>query len=212
MQKIEQKPGRTSGEAFVVTAKTSSKLKGRVMTDIRSVPLKTIDGKDTNLGAYAGKVLLIVNTASKCGLTPQYQGLQSLHAQFKDRGFVVLGFPANNFAGQEPASDAEISDFCATNYAVDFPMFSKISVAGADKHPLYAGLISSIPNAQDGDGFRKKFADNGVTPNPEPEVLWNFEKFLIGRDGRVAARFSPDMAPSDGRIVSAIEQELSAKA
>lgn len=180
------------------------------MTDLQTIPLKTIDGQDSSLGAFAGKVLLVVNTASKCGLTPQYEGLESLYTKYKDDGFAVLGFPANNFAGQEPGSDAEIQSFCTTSFSVDFPMFSKISVAGEDKHPLYAALTDAEPTAEGTDTFREHLKGYGMTPNPEPEVLWNFEKFLIGRDGDVVARFSPDMAPDDDRIVTAIERELHA--
>jgi glutathione peroxidase len=180
------------------------------MTDLQTIPLKTIDGQDSSLGAFAGKVLLVVNTASKCGLTPQYEGLESLYTKYKDDGFAVLGFPANNFAGQEPGSDAEIQSFCTTSFSVDFPMFSKISVAGEDKHPLYAALTDAEPTAEGTDTFRERLKGYGMTPNPEPEVLWNFEKFLIGRDGDVVARFSPDMAPDDDRIVTAIERELHA--
>ncbi|HEY0314827.1 MAG TPA: glutathione peroxidase [Sphingomonas sp.] len=178
------------------------------MTDIQTIPLKTIYGQDSSLGGYAGKVLLVVNTASKCGLTPQYEGLEALYTKYRDDGFAVLGFPANDFAGQEPGSDAEIQTFCTTSFSVDFPMFSKISVAGTDKHPLYAALTEAEPKAQGSGDFREKLKGYGMTPNPEPEVLWNFEKFLIGRDGDVVARFSPDMAPDDDRIVTAIEQEL----
>ncbi|PXA83196.1 glutathione peroxidase [Nostoc sp. 3335mG] len=180
------------------------------MTDLQTIPLKTIDGQDSSLGAYAGKVLLVVNTASKCGLTPQYAGLESLYTKYKDDGFAVLGFPANDFAGQEPGTDAEIATFCETSFSVDFPMFSKISVAGEDKHPLYAALIAAEPEAEGTFTFRERLEGYGMTPNPEPEILWNFEKFLIGRDGDVVARFSPDMAPDDDRIVSAIERELHA--
>jgi len=180
------------------------------MTDLQTIPLTTIDGQDSSLGAYAGKVLLVVNTASKCGLTPQYDGLEALYTKYKDDGFAVLGFPANNFAGQEPGSDAEIASFCATSFSVDFPMFSKISVAGEDKHPLYAALTDAEPTAEGTEGFRERLKGYGMTPNPAPEVLWNFEKFLIGRDGDVVARFSPDMAPDDDRIVTAIERELHA--
>jgi glutathione peroxidase len=180
------------------------------MTDLQTIPLKTIQGDDATLGDYAGKVLLVVNTASKCGLTPQYQGLEALYTKYRDDGFEVLGFPANNFAGQEPGSDEEIATFCETKFDVDFPMFSKISVAGSDKHPLYAALIEAVPEADGTAEFREKLKGYGMTPNSEPEVLWNFEKFLIGRDGDAIARFSPDMTPDDDRIVSAIERELHA--
>ena len=178
------------------------------MTELQQIPLKTIDGAMSDLGAYAGQVLLLVNTASKCGLTPQYEGLETLYTKYRDEGFAVLGFPANDFAGQEPGSDDEIATFCETRFAVDFPMFSKIPVVGEDKHPLFAALIEAQPKAIGTDGFREKLKGYGMTPNPAPELLWNFEKFLIGRDGTVVGRFSPDMVPGDDRIVSAIEREL----
>lgn len=175
---------------------------------LKDIPLRTIDGADATLSDYAGKVLLVVNTASKCGLTPQYEGLESLYRAHRDAGLVVLGFPANDFAGQEPGSDAEIADFCQTKFDVDFPMFAKVRATGADKHPLYAALTAAKPAAEDDAGFREKLKGYGMTPNEAPELLWNFEKFLVARDGSVAARFSPDMAPEDPRIVSAIEREL----
>jgi glutathione peroxidase len=180
------------------------------MTDLQTIPLKTIKGEDATLGDYAGKVLLIVNTASKCGLTPQYEGLQALYGKYRGDGFEVLGFPANNFAGQEPGSDADIATFCESRFDVDFPMFSKISVAGGDRHPLYAALTEAMPEADGTAGFRERLQGHGMTPTSAPDILWNFEKFLIGRDGDVVARFSPDMAPDDDRIVSAIERELHA--
>lgn len=178
------------------------------MTAIQDVPLKTIAGKDTSLADYAGQVLLVVNVASKCGLTPQYEGLEKLYEKYKDEGFAVLGFPANDFAGQEPGSDEEIATFCTTNFGASFPMFSKIGVVGPDKHPLYRELTTAIPAAQNEGAMREKLAGYGMTPNPAPEVLWNFEKFLIGRDGEPVARFAPDTAPDDDKLVSAIEKEL----
>jgi len=178
------------------------------MTTLQHIALKTIEQQPASLGDYHGKVLLVVNTASKCGLTPQYEGLESLYTRFRDRGFVVLGFPSNDFAGQEPGSNADIASFCSTRYAVDFPLFSKIQVVGPQKHPLYAALIAQQPKAADSDTFREKLKGYKITPNPEPEVLWNFEKFLIGRNGEPVARFSPDMAPEDARVVAAIEREL----
>lgn len=175
------------------------------------LPLKTIDQRDASLGAYAGQVILVVNVASKCGLTPQYEGLEALYRAYKDRGLVVTGFPANDFAGQEPGTDAEIAAFCQTNFSVDFPMFSKITVAGPDKHPLYAALTTLAPPVQgDAEAFRARLRGYGMTPNPEPEVLWNFEKFLIGRDGQVVARFSPGTAPDDPALIAAIEEQLDA--
>src|SRR5580698_529966 len=167
------------------------------MTTLQHIALKTIEQQPASLGDYQGKVLLVVNTASKCGLTPQYEGLESLYTRFRDRGFVVLGFPSNDFAGQEPGSNADIASFCSTRYAVDFPLFSKIQVVGPQKHPLYAALIAQQPKAADSDTFREKLKGYKITPNPEPEVLWNFEKSLIGRNGEPVARFSPDMAPED---------------
>ena len=178
------------------------------MTAIQDVPLKTINGEDSSLGDYAGKVLLIVNVASKCGLTPQYEGLEKLYEKYKDEGFEVLGFPANDFAGQEPGTDEEIQSFCTTNFGVGFPMFSKMSIVGEDKHPLYAALTKAVPEATGEGPMREKLAGYGMTPNPKPEVLWNFEKFLIGRDGEAVARFAPDTAPDDAKLVSAIEKEL----
>jgi glutathione peroxidase len=178
-------------------------------TAIQEIPLKTINGGDSSLGAYAGKVLLVVNVASKCGLTPQYEGLETLYERYKDRGLVVLGFPANDFGAQEPGTDEEIAAFCQSNYLVGFPMFSKITVVGEGKHPLYRELTSAAPRAEgDPDGFREKLKGYGMTPNAEPEVLWNFEKFLVARDGRVVKRFAPTMAPDDPAIVAAIEAEL----
>lgn len=178
------------------------------MTDLHQIPLKTIEGRQTTLGDYAGNVLLVVNTASECGLTPQYEGLEALSKAYRDKGLVVIGFPSNDFGAQEPGSDAEIASFCTGTYAVDFPMFSKIAVVGAHKHPLYAELIARRPKSQGSDAFRENLKGYGMTPNPEPEVLWNFEKFLIARDGSVAARFSPDVAPDDSRLREAIELEL----
>jgi glutathione peroxidase len=179
------------------------------MTDIQQIPLKTIKGADTSLADYAGKVVLAVNVASKCGLTPQYEGLEQLYAAYKDKGLVVAGFPANDFGAQEPGSNDEIATFCTTNFGVDFPMFEKIVVTGPDKHPLYAALTSAMPDAQgEGNAFREKLKGYGMTPNPVPEVLWNFEKFLIAKDGSVAARFAPTTAPDDTALVAAIEAEL----
>jgi glutathione peroxidase len=178
------------------------------MTDLRQIPLDTIDNKPASLGDYAGKVLLLVNTASKCGLTPQYEGLEALHTRFRDRGFAVLGFPSNDFAGQEPGTNDEIASFCALNYSVDFPLFSKVKVVGPQKHPLYASLIAAQPKAAGSEALREKLKGYNITPNPEPEVLWNFEKFLISKDGRTVARFSPDVAPGDEQVVGAIEREL----
>jgi glutathione peroxidase len=176
--------------------------------DLYDIPLKTIDGEPATLGAYKGKVLLVVNVASKCGLTPQYEGLQKLYAQKHDQGLEVLGFPANNFRGQEPGTEAEIKDFCSTKYDVTFPLFEKISVVGEDKHPLYQALTAAAPEAEGGDAMRTNLKGYGIDPNPLPEVLWNFEKFLIGRDGAVIGRFTPDTTADSPALVSAVEAAL----
>ena len=179
-------------------------------TAIQDLPLKTIDGQAASLGDYDGKVLLVVNVASKCGLTPQHEGLEKLYEQYRDRGFEVLGFPANDFREQEPGTDAEIQSFCTTNFGVKFPMFSKITVTGADKHPLYDALTSAVPKAatKPGEDFRARLKGFGIEPAPEPEVLWNFEKFLVNRDGKVVGRLAPNVAPDDALVVKALEAEL----
>jgi glutathione peroxidase len=182
------------------------------MAAIGTIPVSDIRGQNRTLGDFAGKVLLVVNVASKCGLTPQYEGLEKLYRGNKGRGLEVLGFPANDFAGQEPGTEAEIAEFCKLNYDVSFPMFAKIAVTGEQTHPLYRELTSAQPKAQgDPESFRKKLVEYGIQPNPEPGVLWNFEKFVIARDGHVAARFAPSVAPDDPALVAAIDRELAAK-
>jgi glutathione peroxidase len=179
------------------------------MADLQSIPLTTIKGAPTSLADYAGEVLLIVNVASKCGLTPQYDALEKLHERYHERGFNVLGFPANDFGGQEPGTEEEIETFCTTNFGVSFPMFSKIEVTGANRHPLYDELIAQKPHATfKDDSFKEKLASYGIKPTSDTDVFWNFEKFLVGRDGEVVARFSPDTAPDDDLIITAIETEL----
>lgn len=181
------------------------------MSEIQNIDLQTIKGDAASLGDYAGKVLLVVNVASKCGLTPQYEALEKLYADYRDKGLVVCGFPANDFGAQEPGTDDEIAEFCTTNYGVDFPMFSKIQVTGADKHPLYAALTSAQPQKSgDAESFRENLRGHGMTPTEDPEVLWNFEKFLIGKDGEVKGRFVPATTPDDPALVAAIEAELAA--
>ncbi|UIJ75894.1 glutathione peroxidase [Acinetobacter sp. SH20PTE14] len=175
---------------------------------VYDIPVKTIQGDDTTLNQYQGKVLLLVNVASKCGLTPQYEGLEKLYTEKKSQGFEVLGFPANNFLEQEPGSEAEIQEFCSINYKVDFPLFAKISVAGADKHPLYQTLTQAIPKRIGEGPWWDDLVEYGLTPNPKPEVLWNFEKFLVNKQGEVVARFAPDIKADDARIVDAINAEL----
>ena len=181
-------------------------------TPIQGVPVKTITGEQTSLGDYAGKVLLVVNVASKCGLTPQYEGLEKLYADKRDSGLVVLGFPANDFGAQEPGTNEEIKDFCTTNFGVDFPMFAKIAVTGDQQHPLYKALTDAYPKATStsGQDFRARLQGYGMTPNPEPGVLWNFEKFLIDKKGDVIGRFAPDTAPDDPALVAAIDKALAA--
>jgi glutathione peroxidase len=178
-------------------------------SSLSAIPLKTIDGKDASLADHEGKVLLVVNVASKCGLTPQYDALEALHEKLEGRGFAVLGFPANDFGAQEPGTNAEIADFCRANFSVKFPLYEKIVVTGDDKHPLYAGLTAAQPSKQgDAEGFREKLRGFGMTPNPDPEVLWNFEKFVIAKDGSVAARFDPTTAPDDAALGAVLEAEL----
>lgn len=174
---------------------------------LSDIPLKTIDGDTTTLAAYAGKVLLVVNVASKCGLTPQYEGLEALYREKHDAGFEVLGFPANDFAGQEPGSDDDIQQFCSLRYDVSFPLFSKIAVTGEAMHPLYVALTTAQPEASGEGPMREKLRAYG-TPNPAPGVLWNFEKFLIDRHGHVVGRFAPDMPADDPRIRAGVEAAL----
>jgi glutathione peroxidase len=177
---------------------------------VYDIPIRKIAGTDSSLAEFKGKVLLVVNVASKCGLTKQYEGLEKLYEQYRDQGLVIAGFPANDFAGQEPGTNEEIQTFCTTNFGVEFPLFDKITVVGAQKHPLYAALIQAQPNAISSSDvpFREKLKGYGMTPNPEPEVLWNFEKFLVSRKGEVVKRFTPDTAPDDAALIAAIEAEL----
>ncbi|HUR97668.1 MAG TPA: glutathione peroxidase [Pyrinomonadaceae bacterium] len=156
--------------------------------------MRDIDGKDVKLKKYKGDVLLVVNTASKCGYTPQYEGLQATFDKYKDRGFYVLGFPANNFGGQEPGTEKEIKEFCTSKYKVTFPMFAKISVKGEDQDPLYAFLTKKETN-----------------PDFAGDITWNFNKFLIDRKGKVVARFSSKDKPDGEAVTQAIEKYLAAK-
>jgi glutathione peroxidase len=180
------------------------------------ISIDKITGETTSLADYRGKVLLVVNVASKCGLTPQYDALEKVYSRFKDSGFVVCGFPANDFGAQEPGSNEDIQTFCRSTFGVDFPMFSKIPVTGPDTHPLYKSLIAARPKAigPTRDSFREnlngflKNKHNGAVTNPEPGILWNFEKFLIDRNGQVAARFSPEVLPDDPTVIAAIESAL----
>lgn len=162
---------------------------GAASTSIYDIPLKDIDGKPTSLEPYKGKVLLVVNVASKCGLTPQYATLESLYQKYKDKGLVVLGFPCNQFGNQEPGTTAEIKDFCSSKYQVTFPMYDKLEVNGANRHPLYTALA----------GKDSPFAG---------DIKWNFNKFLIGRDGKILKRFEPRTTPDAAEVISAVEAAL----
>lgn len=153
--------------------------------------LNSIDGQPVPLASFKGKVVLLVNVASRCGYTPQYAGLESLYEKNKDKGFVIVGIPANNFGGQEPGSNSEIKAFCKRTYDVQFPMMSKVSVAGGDKAPLYQYLTSPSQDPKFGG-----------------EIQWNFTKFLIGRDGKILARFDSSVAPDDRAVVSAVDAAL----
>ena len=161
-------------------------------TSLYDIPLKDINGKDASLKDYKGKVMLIVNVASFCGNTPQYAGLENLYQKYKDKGFVVLGFPCNQFGKQEPGSNEEIKEFCSKKYNVTFPMFDKIEVKGADQHPLYKELSGK------------------ESPFPG-DVGWNFGKFLVGRDGKILKRIDPRTKPESPEVVKAIEDALAAK-
>ena len=156
--------------------------------------MKGIDGQDMHLRQFQGQVLLLVNTASKCGFTPQFKALEEVYKRYKDQGLVILGFPANNFLGQEPGTDEQIKEFCLINYGVSFPMFSKISVRGKDIHPLYKFLV-----------------DKETDPGFAGKIPWNFTKFLVDRKGNVVARFEPKRVPDDPLVTAAIEKALQEK-
>lgn len=177
---------------------------------IYAIPLQTIESQSTTLDAYAGKVLLVVNVASECGLTKQYEGLEALYETWREQGFAVLGFPSNEFLGQEPGNNEEILAFCRGTFGVQFPMFAKIEVNGEGRHPLYRQLIAAQPQAvaPQGSGFLERMSSKGRAPKQTGDILWNFEKFLIGRDGTVIQRFSPDMTPEDPLVSEAIKQAL----
>ena len=179
-------------------------------TSIHDIPVRRITGEDTKLGEYSGKVLLVVNVASKCGLTKQYESLEKLYRDYRDRGLVVAGFPANDFREQEPGSNAEIESFCTSTFGVDFPLYEKITVVGEGKHPLYKELIAAQPKAisTSEQPFSERLKGHGIEPNAEPEILWNFEKFIVDRTGKVTARFAPNTTPDDPALVSALEKEL----
>lgn len=172
-----------------------------------NLTVNDIQGKSVDLSTYQGKTVLIVNVASKCGLTPQYEGLEALYKKYHEQGLEILGFPANDFAGQEPGSDEEIQQFCSLTYDVTFPMFSKIVVTGEDKHPLYKSLIAAAPVTPNRDAMVTMLASHKIEATKAPEVVWNFEKFLITKEGKVH-RFSPDVTPKDDALVAEIEADL----
>jgi glutathione peroxidase len=180
-----------------------------VSESLYDIPVKRIEGAPASLAEYRGKVLLVVNVASKCGLTPQYTGLEKLYRDKHEQGLEILGFPANDFAAQEPGTNQEIASFCSTQYEVSFPLFAKISVKGPEQHPLYQALVQAQPQMSGGQEFREKLLTYGMKPGDPSEVLWNFEKFLIDRNGRVVGRFSPDTTADDGKLTAAIDRELS---
>lgn len=187
--KLEQKKGAFIEAPFLSVTRNLCVLKELAMSAFHDLNLRALDGQDLPLAPFKGQVVLVVNVASKCGLTPQYAGLEKLYQQYKDRGFSVLGMPCNQFAEQEPDSEEAIRAFCSLNYGVTFPLGSKLEVNGPERHPLYrllAGEGAEFPG----------------------DITWNFEKFLVGHDGRVLARFSPRTTPDDPSIIQAIEKAL----
>lgn len=174
------------------------------------IPLKKLNGQETTLREFKGQVLLIVNVASQCGLTVQYNGLEKLFETYQSRGLQVLGFPCNDFAGQEPGSADEIQDFCTSRFSVQFPMFEKLNINSAPRHPLYVHLIAAQAEATPpaNSDLREKLAEHKLLPKQATDVLWNFEKFLVDRNGQVVQRFAPDMAPGDAILIAAIEAAL----
>ena len=180
-----------SSASLAVTRGNNSDVVKMTEKSVLEFTMKNIKGQDIKLSDYSGKVLLLVNVASKCGYTPQYEGLESIYRKYKDQGLVVMGFPANNFLGQEPGTDEEIITFCTTKYNVTFPMFSKISVKGDKIHPLYRFLTSKETNPEFGGG-----------------ISWNFNKFLVDRSGKIVDRFGTRDKPESEKVVQAIEQAL----
>lgn len=178
--------------AVIINAAKPGALRGdnkKMSDNISDIVVKDMNGKDVKLFGYKGKVLLIVNVASKCGYTPQYKGLQEIYSKYKDKGFEILAFPCNDFGGQEPGTNDQIKEFCSVNYGVNFTLFDKIKVLGDEKEPLYTRLINN-PNTENGD------------------IKWNFEKFLVSKDGTIVKRFRSKVEPESKEITSAIETEL----
>jgi glutathione peroxidase len=177
--------------AIVLTLCVAGVCMASPANSVYNFTLKSIDGQPVSLSSYHGKVLLLVNVASKCGYTPQYAGLESLYEKYKDRGLIIVGIPANNFAGQEPGTNAEIKTFCRNKYNVSFPMMSKVSVLGEDKTPLYVFLT-----------------DKSVNPQIGGDIKWNFTKFLFDRNGKPVARFEPAVTPDSPQVTAAVESAL----
>jgi glutathione peroxidase len=190
---------RTCGLVAIVLATSfliargdeTKKDEGKPVPSVLNFSMKSLSGDNVNLAQYQGKVILMVNTASKCGFTPQYKDLEALYQKYQDKGFVILGFPANNFGQQEPGTDQQIAQFCSANYGVTFPMFSKIDVLGDNKAPLYHFLTEASSD-----------------PQFPGEVKWNFEKFLISRDGQIIARYRSPVKPMSDDVIKAVEAEL----
>jgi glutathione peroxidase len=180
------------------------------MTTVHDIEVTAIDGQPRKMSDYEGKVLLVVNVASRCGLTPQYAQLEQLFEARRDAGLEVLGFPCNQFAGQEPGSEEEIATFCKSNYGVAFPLFAKVEVNGAGRHPLYQALIEAQPQAIENphSPLRTKLTEMGMLGNDASAVMWNFEKFLIDRSGRVIGRFAPDITVENPELATAIDRAL----
>jgi glutathione peroxidase len=178
--------------------------------NIYDFSVNKIDGSQAKLAEFKGKVLLVVNVASKCGLTPQYEGLESLYKNYQAKGLMVMGFPANEFLAQEPGTNAEIQEFCRMNFGVQFPLFEKIKVKGEGQHPLYKFLTETKPEATmkpDGTLIERLKSKNLISGQPN-DIKWNFEKFLVNKKGEVVERFSPELDPQDPIIVKAVEREL----
>ena len=182
------------------------------MSAFYSIIINRANKTVTSLAEFKGQVLLIVNVASQCGLTPQYHGLEKIHEKYAERGFTVLGFPANEFGAQEPGSDEEIQQFCQLNFGVKFPVFAKLVVKGSGQHPLYAHLTRECPEpSRKGSKVLKvlrKVFHSGDYTGDSGEISWNFEKFLMNRQGEIVARFGPDVEPEDAWVMAAIEAEL----
>lgn len=177
---------------------------------ISQIEFKMADGKTTTLSAFDAKAIMVVNVASKCGLTPQYEGLETLYEKYKDKGFLVVGFPANEFAGQEPGTDEEIQKFCVSSFGVKFPVAAKLVVKGEGQHPLFELLTEEKPVAtmKVGGTLEAKLREHGLLNGKPGDIMWNFEKFLLDKNGNVVNRFAPDITPDDPAIAHAIESVL----